>query len=293
LCQTQANVSSERVLYAPYGVNPDPGHPLGDPTPHSPLKLAWVGRLDQDQKRVHDLPAILDELDRIGIVAQLSIAGDGAEEASLRAALGPRLQRGQVRFLGRLTPEALAKLVYQDHDVLLITSSWETGPIVAWEAMAAGLAVVSSRYVGSGLEGALLAEVTALLFPVGDATRAAIQLARLQDPELRRQLRRAGHQLVLQRYSRNQSCRAWEQAFERTLSLPPLARPPAVPPLPAQGRLDRWLGPNRAEDLRRLLKIQFKHSSPGGEWPHALHPGACDEATLLTLAAALEAEGGS
>jgi len=289
LCHTQANIPSERILYAPYGVNPDPYPTLTDPTPDSPLKLAWVGRLDQDQKRVHDLPGIMDELDRIGIVAQLSIAGGGTEEASLRAALAPRLKSGQVRFLGHLTPEELGELVYQNHDVLLITSSWETGPIVAWEAMAAGLAVVSSRYVGSGLEGALRADVTALLFPVGDATTAAAQLARLQDPQLRGQLRRAGRQLVQQRYGRDQSCQAWEQAFERCLNLPPLACPPAVPPLPPQGRLDRWVGSNRAEDLRRLLGIRFQHTSPGGEWPHALHSGACDEKTLLTLAAALEA----
>ena len=37
---------------------------------------------------------------------------------------------------------------YPLHHVLLITSSWETGPIVAWEAMAAGMAVVVAAMWG-------------------------------------------------------------------------------------------------------------------------------------------------
>ena len=48
-----------------------------------------------------------------------------------------------------LTGTQLSREVYASHQVLLITSFWETGPIVAWEAMAAGRrAAVRDRHPG-------------------------------------------------------------------------------------------------------------------------------------------------
>jgi glycosyltransferase involved in cell wall biosynthesis len=110
--------------------------------------VAWVGRFDQDQKRIHDLPEILIELDKSGVRYQLSVAGDGPERKWVETHLKPWLVRGKVIILGRLSKLQLQRDVFASHHVLLITSSWETGPIVAWEAMAAGMAVVSSHYVG-------------------------------------------------------------------------------------------------------------------------------------------------
>ena len=60
-----------------------------------------------------------------------------------------------VTFLGRLSPTEMRDKLYARANTLLMPSFWETGPIVNWEAMAAGVVVVSSRYVGSGLEGSL------------------------------------------------------------------------------------------------------------------------------------------
>jgi glycosyltransferase involved in cell wall biosynthesis len=100
----------------------------------------------------------------------------------------------EVRDLGDPTQAAiaprLAAEVYGHHHALVITSSWETGPIVAWQAMASGMAVVSSRYVGAGLEGALEHDATALLFPCGDTDAAAGELARLREPALLERLSR-------------------------------------------------------------------------------------------------------
>lgn len=288
LCQREAGIAAERVLYAPYGVAVPPQPPaVAANRPGSALRLAWIGRLSQDQKRVLDLPEILRQLDRRGVDVRLSVAGDGPEAAALARALEPWIARGVVQLLGRLDGAELQRQVYAEHEALLITSSWETGPIVAWEAMAAGLAVVSSRYVGHRLEGALHDGGNVLLFPIGDAEAAAAALARVGDPALRAALVAAGHALVQSRYSEPVSFAAWERALEQALALPPLPLPPAPQPAASRGRLDRWIGAGAAEDLRRLLRIRFDHPEPGSEWPHTDRAGG-DEALLLQRAAALD-----
>jgi glycosyltransferase involved in cell wall biosynthesis len=256
-----------------------------------------VGRLEQPQKRVHDLPLILAELDELlGLGHRgegappyhLRIVGDGPERSAIEKALEPWVQTGRVAFTGALPASLLPEQVYASADVLLITSCWETGPIVAWEAMAAGVPVVSSRYVGSGLEGALIDGETALLFPAGDAESAARALCRLaMDAPLAERLQQAGQRLVAERYSREASVGAWARALEGVLRLPPTPLPVRESALPPAGRLDRLLGPGLAETVRRRLGRSYPHAEPGGEWPHTLAVRA-DEAALLRAAMAMD-----
>jgi len=175
--------------------------------------------------------------------------------------------------------------------VLMITSSWETGPIVAWEAMAAGLVVVSSRYVGSGAEGALKDGQTALLFSVGDCEAAASAIARLLDSNLRTSLTNSALEMVHHRYSEAASLAAWLKVLSLSLELPPLplnypefARFAATVP---SGRFDIMLGVTNAEYLRRFLGLNFRHLSAGSEWPHSLN-AAGDNCHLLFKATQLE-----
>ena len=285
LVERSAGLPPSRVLYAPYGVE-IPSADTRAATP-PPLRIAWVGRLEQPQKRVHVLAAILHHLGAMAIDVQLTIAGDGPEASTVQRELDPWIRSGTVVMAGALSGPQLADQVYATHHALLITSSWETGPIVAWEAMAAGLAVVSSAYVGSGLEQALVHGAKALLFPVGDAAAAAQAISRLQDASLRHQLQVAGLELVKQRYTTQISCNAWIQAFEQVLALPDRPRPAPEPPLLPSGRLERLLGPRVAESLRRRLGVRFQHGSAGGEWPHTAHGGS-DEQALLQLASEID-----
>jgi glycosyltransferase involved in cell wall biosynthesis len=290
LVAQESLIPSDRILYAPYGVNM-PVRETPRPISDRVLRLAWVGRFEQAQKRVHDLVGILDQLDRLAFPYCLSMVGDGPEATSIKEQIQSWIRSGKVRWLGRLDRHQLQLQVYVPNDVLLITSSWETGPIVAWEAMAAGLVVVSSRYVGSGAEGALKDGQTALLFPVGDTGAAAAALARLLDPNLRSSLASAALEMVRCRYSDSASLAAWLEAFRTGMDLPALpldyaeSARLAVPA--ANGRVDRWLGVSRAEHLRRFLGLSFRHRSAGSEWPHSMH-GAADNGRLLAKATEIE-----
>ena len=171
--------------------------------------------------------------------------GAGPEESGLRR----DMPDGRTTFLGPVAGGELSALLYERIDALIVPSAWETGPLVAWEAMAAGVPVVASRYLGSGLEEALRNEENALLFDPGDVEAAARQLARLaREPGLADQLAAGGKELLRQRYSRVRSIEAWERAIEAILTLRPL--PPAARPRvpPATGRLERWAGPGSRRD---------------------------------------------
>lgn len=268
----RAGVESRRVFYAACGTEVDHrsvmssrvSEPLGGV---DPIRIAYVGRLDEFQKRVSLVASLCDTLYSGGTGFEFWIAGSGPDEAHLRSSLSAHEQAGRVRWLGRVPAQEVADRVYQQVDLLINPSYWETGPIVAWEAMANGVVVVSSRYIGSGLEGALVDDVNCKLFEIGDAHGAASAIQSLCEPEARARLRAGGYELVRARYSVNASVAAWAESLHRIAELPP--RPPATINFPESGRLDRWLGLKWGERVRRSAGLRFKHSEPGAEWPHS------------------------
>lgn len=268
-----------RVQYAPYGV-PVPKNGFTDIPSASVLRLLYVGRIEQGQKRVFDLSKIVRGLLNAGIATELSIAGGGPDAEQLQLAFLRDGVDQAVKYLGVLSPAELAK-AYRNHDVLVICSSWETGPIVAWEAMSNSLPVLSSAYVGHRLEGALVDGLNCLLYPVGDTDSAVACAARLIDPMLRADFAKSGLALVRGRYSRDASISHWAAALDGICAIAPAV--PRIersrPPL-GEGRLDRFLGQQRAELVRRALFGRYRHAEAGGEWPHSYHMNVDQEAFL-------------
>jgi glycosyltransferase involved in cell wall biosynthesis len=290
LCETWAAMPPERVFYAPYGVEVPNGDTPPRPAAAGPLRIAWVGRLEQPQKRVGLIRPILQFLDARGFDYRMMIAGDGPERDRLLKDLKPWLRTGRVEYLGPVPAEDVGSVVYAHADAFLLTSSWETGPIVVWEAMAAGLAVVSSRYVGSGLEGALRHGENCLLFPIHDAAEASTQLARLGDTRLRQALIRGGRELVIQRYSVPRSVSVWADALNQIMGRPVRSVSDFAPTPSPAGRLDRLFGIRHGESIRRLLGLRFAHSCPGGEWPHSAS-ATSDEDEFLAFASRVDQAG--
>lgn len=267
LATRYAGVVPERVHYAPYGVR-SPRPARGEPAPGL-LRVAWAGRFEQEQKRIYDVPDVLRELDQIGLRSHWTLAGAGPEEGLLRSRLTPWIAEGRVRFAGPVDQRHMANEVYSRSDVLLITSAWETGPIVAWEALASGLAIATSRFLGSGLEGALHEGLTAAMFPVGDTRGAAEALARTADEASRSRLAEAGRALVETRYSLESAHAQWAAALAAIADGPALEPNTGELPVWPAGRLERLFGSRVGEALRRRVGIHNPQSGPGEEWPHA------------------------
>ena len=289
LCCVQARIQQERVLYAPYGVDVTGlGATLRSPRVDL-LRIVWVGRFDKFQKRESDIHDVLAHLDALGVAYRLTVVGDGPDRSQTLLSLAPWIENKRAEYAGSLSATELARKIYSKADVLLVTSSWETGPIVIWEAMASGVAVVTSRYVGSGLEHALEHETNCLMFPVGDTYEAAEQLKVFASNEaMRRALVAKGRELVTSRYSVEQSVKGWAASFDSVMNLPMMPVLPAAAPSMPSGRLDRILGVAAGETLRSMSRIRYRHTSAGGEWPHTSFEGPTDEAETLRRAAELD-----
>ena len=247
------------------------------------ISILFVGRIDNREKRIFDIPLILKELDKLGVKYKLSIVGNGLDENELKNHITSLNLVGEITFFGSLDVSTIQEKIYPNQDVLLITSPAETGPIVAWEAMSHGVVLVTSQYIGSVVEGSLRDHENCLMFPVGDIKAAAKAIYILKDPEIKYNLSCAGYELVCQRYSRAHSVKMWEEAINQILKLPPKQSSKPLQKLPPSGKLDRILGTRFAETVRNFLGIRFEHQSAGGEWPHSYGKNANEEEFIKRL----------
>jgi glycosyltransferase involved in cell wall biosynthesis len=225
----------------------------------APLRLGYVGRLEQRQKRVLDLPPLIEELERRGIPFTLDVAGDGSAIAELRARL-PR-----ARFLGWLPTAELYDRVYPELDVLVHLAEYEGVTIAPREAMAHGVVPVISEHIGSE---DFVAGVNALRFPIGDIGAAADAIERLHhDRALLEQLAESARASQGGIRSEEGAIDAWAAAFHEAIArCSRIGR--TLPDAPRdEGLLSRLGVPDGvAEVVRRLRKRE--HGDAGSEWPH-------------------------
>lgn len=262
-----------QIGYAPYGTEAPRVHVRRDGGSEDRLRLAWVGRMEEAQKRASDVVPLLRRCRALGLDFTCDVVGDGPSSGRVRRELADLEVAGHVRFRGYLQREVLYEDVYPGLDALLLTSSWETGPIVAWEAMRHGACVVSTRYVGLAEEGALVDGENCLLAENGDVeglSDAVVRLAR--DRGLRDRLGRRAKEVADRRYSLEASLDAWHGQLLETARSPRKAPGRSRAVTPAAGRLDKWLGPSLGESVRALAGMEsLATRNAGGEWPHELH----------------------
>lgn len=261
------NYNNGQIHYAQYGVK-NADHLVRDIEDGNELKILYSGRIAFDQKRCQDLIKIAHGLKQDGVKYRLLIAGDGPDREGIMAKLPPQ----NCEYMGTFLAEDMPEQVYSRADVLLLTSEWETGPIVIWEALAQGLTVVTSRYQGMHTEGALVNGQNCLMFDIGDTDGAVKALRKVNEDGLQERLRQGGLKLIDSRYSREQSINAWWNVLNTiagSRSSSDLKKIPKPVKLTAQGRLERLIGLRTAEIWRKLFNRKVMMNSAGDEWPHA------------------------
>lgn len=264
-----ARFSSERTFYAPYGVSV--GEPLQPKNKSNRLTLLYAGRLEQPQKRCRDLVLMAQKLEDCAIKYQLLIAGDGPDKESLIEELVAIADVGSIRYLGQLGNKEFKDEILPSADLLVLMSEWETGPIIIWEAMAAGVTVLSSRYIGSGVEQALIDGENCLMFDIGDIDQAIEQIKSLDEPGMIEKLNQAALDLVESRYSLSASIEDWNSVLLK-ISQDVTAKPSSSVDTgnwTIKGRIERLLGHKNAAWFRRCVRCPAYTNSPGDEWPHS------------------------
>ena len=248
-----------------------------------PIRLGYVGRLEENQKRISDLIRLGDALRSRGVSFTLTIAGSGPAESDLRKRLEESEWAGSVTFLGWRSVEELYSSVYTKLDILVHFAAFEGITIAPREAMAHGVVPVISNFPGLRAEGVFIDGENARTFSVGDVARAVDLVIELAGDanELARLSRGAASSEQGER-SESGAIREWA-AFIRHIESLPARVPSFLPDEPRiqSGRLDRFLPRGIAEHLRALRGKKHSTIDPGSEWPHSGNHISRDEASAI------------
>lgn len=233
------------------------------------LRIGYVGRLEQEQKRISDLFPLLQELDRKQLSYQIDIVGTGPAENTLREKLKHWINIGRVIFHGWQKRSELYHKFYPTMDCLVHFAHTEGVTIAPREAMAHGVVPVISQFTGLKAEGHFLHNINALTFLVGNIGQAASNIKRLvTEPELMRKLSSNAIQSQTGNYSFEGSMDAWAHALNKCMEQRPHPKIKINLNLHPDGRLARYgLHPWVAQRVRDILRKKYTHSDPGSEWP--------------------------
>ena len=173
-----------------------------------PLRLLCVGNLIQGKKVDTIIRAVSHASD---VATHLTIVGDGPERRALKS-LADQLGIGdRIHFAGQQLPHVMPELL-KDTDIFILASQSEGRSNALVEAMAAGLAIISSDI--PGVSELIRDSDNGLLFPVGDIEALATALRRLgKDDSLRARLgENARETIISQGFT-------WDRCADRYIEL--------------------------------------------------------------------------
>ena len=215
-------VNDAAVIYPGARVDLFGADRLGRPLPPAPngtairpLRVCFAG-LQMSSKGPHTLLEALLLLKRKGVAIHAMLAGgafQGDYAEQLREFCSNHQLNTQVDFLPQLSREQLARFFLLNHVCVFPSLHPEAFGIVAAEAMASGLALVSTGVGGSSE--VFEDGISGLHYPAGNSTALAERLERLvYDPALLLRLQRAGEQRVRGHFSVDASVHQLESLLE-------------------------------------------------------------------------------
>jgi glycosyltransferase involved in cell wall biosynthesis len=175
----QKGFNSDKTLSIANAVNLEPFANL-PPLAHSlPLKLIYLGRVEEAAKGVLWLPEIMQQAIKHGVQCTLSVAGDGPELNALKAKTQKLGLNEQIIFLGQVDYAKVPTLLAQHHGFLM-TSRFEGFGLSLAEAMLAGCVPIASQI--KGVTDFIITEAKdGYLFPIGNYREAVRKIKLLED----------------------------------------------------------------------------------------------------------------
>ena len=172
--QARPELRGARVEVIPYGIDFAAPVPRPPRAADAPLRLIYLGRIVEEQKRVSRLAQLARQLQARGTPVEFSIVGEGPQREELRAELR---DCACVRFVAPVPYDQVPRLL-QDYDVFVLLSDFEGLPLSLLEAMGAGVVPVVSD-LPSGLA-EVVDDTRGRLVPVGDVARAVEAIVELE-----------------------------------------------------------------------------------------------------------------
>jgi glycosyltransferase involved in cell wall biosynthesis len=168
-----------RVEAIPYGIAFGPEQPRAPLAAGEPLRVLYLGRLIEEQKRISRVIELVKRCEAAGAPVRFTIAGSGPEEAQVRAALAG----SAIAHVRGAVPNTQVPALLRAHDIYLLLSDFEGLPLSLLEAMGEGVVPVVSD-LESGMSEVVTTEV-GLRVPVGDVSAAQEALTRLNEDRAR------------------------------------------------------------------------------------------------------------
>lgn len=208
------------------GVDPDRFRPVAFRSSPSPFTILCVGRLIAG-KGQRDLIQAVHIMRGKGLPVALRLVGAGPDHDAL-ADLIARLGLGDAVTLEGGVNQDRIRAYYESADLFALPSYAEGLPVVLMEAMAMGIACVSTHI--NGIPELIEDGVSGVLIAPSDITGLANALERLiLDSALRQQLAETGRLRVLKQYDLNANLVELAELFRRHLTDDQCARRPGQP----------------------------------------------------------------
>jgi len=216
ICENYASASGiprDRVNWIPYGVRTSDAVPSD--TGGTTLKMVYVGRVEEAQKRVSDIVAVVKRLSADDVDFRLQVVGDGESMPMVRQELASEIAAGRVVLHGWLDGERVINIV-RESEVFVLASGFEGFCIALVEAMANGCAPVVTD-IKSGNKQLVTDGVNGFVVPIGDIGAFTDKIKVLAADrgkllEFRKRAWETGRQ-----YSVERMVEAYERCFEQAI----------------------------------------------------------------------------
>ncbi len=271
-----SGLDEKRVINIPGGII-IPDHPVKARKPGNRIRIGYVGRLEQYQKRIFDFVPFLKELDRTDLDYSIDIIGSGPEEKQLKEEIRHWIHTNKVRLHGWQNRRKLYDHFFSNMDCFVHFADFEGVTIAPREAMVNGVVPVISQFTGLRAEDQYIHNFNSLTFPVGDINCAVANIKRLvSEPDLMETLSANAIRSQKDKYTFDGSMDAWAMAFDHCLKMPlAMGKVPDLS-LGSTGRLALpGLSPWLAQRLRNIIGKKYIHQNAGSEWP--THSGELTE----------------
>lgn len=177
-----------------------------------PLKIVYVGRITQEQKRILDVGRAVISVLRKTPGAEATFYGQGNDMQSLRKMIH---ESGMVRRINLAGPVAQNEIQERliEYDVMVLLSDYEGTPGALMDAMACGVVPVVLDIPG-GVQELVIDGETGFL--VEDRTGAFVDAVRLldRDVSLREAMGRRARNHIEARFSLERTVSLWENFIE-------------------------------------------------------------------------------
>ena len=235
--QTAAALFRQKpVLYIPNGIVLPATESACTRQPWTtPLRLLFVGRLDDQQKGIFRLPAILAECRKRQLPVHLTVIGEGPDGAQLRQVFDALGVSDCVTLKGSQPHDAVLTAMRTQH-IFLLPSNYEGLPLVLLEAQANGCVPIAARLPGV-TEDAVQDGVSGLLVKADDVAGFVNAIETMLDPARWHSFSTAGRIVVQQQFALPQMGARYLDLFQAMVQgAYPLPLPRSAVPAPFDWR---------------------------------------------------------